>query len=59
MPEATTRSTPQLASRGLPMAAMTIAGIAGVLVAAAIALWVYFGGAVFYEMLLAGIAACF
>jgi hypothetical protein len=41
------------------MAAMTIAGIAGVLVAAAIALWVYFGGAVFYEMLLAGIAACF
>jgi hypothetical protein len=35
------------------------AGTVGVLVAAAIALWAHYGTAVFYEMILAGIAACF
>jgi hypothetical protein len=35
------------------------AGIAAVLVAGTIALWAYFGSAVFYEMIAAGIAACF
>jgi hypothetical protein len=33
--------------------------VAGLLVAATIALWVHYGTAVFYEMILTGIAACF
>jgi hypothetical protein len=33
--------------------------VLGALVAAACALWVYFGTAVFFEIVRAGIAACF
>lgn len=40
-----------------PLAA--IAGTAGVLIAATLALWAYYGTAVFYEMVTAGIAMCF
>jgi hypothetical protein len=36
-----------------------VAGIAGLLLAATVALWAHYGSAVFYEMLLAGFAACF
>ncbi len=32
---------------------------AGMLIAAASALWVYYGSTVFYEMIVAGIEACF
>ena len=32
---------------------------AGMLIAAASALWAYYGSAVFYEMIVAGIEACF
>jgi len=39
-----------------PLAA--IASVAGVLIAAALALWAYYGTAVFYEMIAAGIAMC-
>ena len=50
----TTASTP--AGRvSLTVAAVTL----GILLAAALALWGYHGTAVFYEMILAGIAACF
>jgi hypothetical protein len=38
---------------------VTAAVAAGVLLAAALALWVHYGTAVFYEMILAGIGACF
>jgi hypothetical protein len=31
----------------------------GVLLAGTLALWVYYGSTVFYEMIVAGIAACF
>ncbi|MDT3684570.1 MAG: hypothetical protein RO009_05955 [Pseudorhodoplanes sp.] len=41
------------------MAAMIAAGAAGVVLAATVALWAHYGSAVFYEMLLAGFAACF
>ena len=40
-------------------AAILVAGVVGVLVAATLALWFHFGTAVFYEMIVAGIAACF
>jgi hypothetical protein len=34
------------------------AGAAGVLIAGTLALWAYYGTAVFYEMIAAGIAMC-
>jgi hypothetical protein len=36
-----------------------IAGVSGLLLAATTVLWMYYGTAVFYEMILAGIAMCF
>jgi hypothetical protein len=45
----------RIASRPL----LLVAAAAGLLVAATIALWVHYGTAVFYEMIVAGIAACF
>ena len=46
-----------------PTAAMSrplivIAAVAGVLLAATLALWAHYGTAVFYETIVAGIAAC-
>jgi hypothetical protein len=38
---------------------LIVAAVAGVLLAATGALWVRYGTAVFYEMILAGLAACF
>jgi hypothetical protein len=35
------------------------AGIFGLLLAVTLVLWAHYGSAVFYEMILAGIAACF
>jgi hypothetical protein len=44
----------------LPRPAMlAIAAAVGALIAATVALWAHYGSAVFYEMLLAGLAACF
>jgi hypothetical protein len=36
-----------------------LAGAAGILVVATLALWAYYGTAVFFEMVRAGWAACF
>jgi hypothetical protein len=38
---------------------IAVAAAVGVLLAATLVLWAHYGGAVFYEMILAGIAACF
>jgi hypothetical protein len=35
------------------------AGIAGVMVVGTVLLWAQYGGAVFFELIMAGIAACF
>jgi hypothetical protein len=40
-----------------PLAA--IAGVLGVLIAGTLTLWAYYGTAVFYEIIAAGIAMCF
>ena len=48
-------STARQASR----AAIIASAGAGLIVAATIALWVHYGTAVFYEMILTGIASCF
>ena len=45
-----------LRSNGLPL---ILAAVAGVLVAAASALWAYYGSAVFFDMVVAGLQACF
>ena len=37
---------------------MLIAAAVGILLAATVALWAHYGTAVFYEMIVAGIAAC-
>jgi hypothetical protein len=45
--------------RSVPRAIVAVAGLFGVLMALALALWGYYGTAVFTEMILAGLAACF
>jgi hypothetical protein len=46
--------SPPLLSRPL----LIIAAAVGVVLAGTLALWAHYGTAVFYEMILAGIAAC-
>jgi hypothetical protein len=53
MPETISATTPLL-SRPL----MLIAAALGIVLAATMALWAHYGTAVFYEMIVAGIAAC-
>ena len=53
MPETISATTPLL-SRPL----MLIAAVLGIVLAATVALWAHYGTAVFYEMIVAGIAAC-
>src|SRR5262249_4504865 len=53
MPETISVAT-SLLSRPL----MLIAAAVGILLAATVALWAHYGTAVFYEMIVAGIAAC-
>jgi hypothetical protein len=38
---------------------MLVAAVAGVLIAATLALWAHYGTAVFFEVIAAGLAACF
>jgi hypothetical protein len=38
---------------------MLVAAVAGVLIAATLALWAHYGTVVFFEIIAAGIAACF
>ncbi len=44
-------------NRSLPLVMVSV--VAGALIATALALWIHFGTAVFFEMIVAGIAACF
>ena len=37
---------------------MIVAAVVGILIAGTAAMWVHFGTAVFYEMIVAGIATC-
>jgi hypothetical protein len=58
MPDVASQSA-QTTSPRAPLLAIGAGAVAGVLVAATIALWTYYGSAVFYEMILTGLAACF
>jgi hypothetical protein len=53
MPETASTVTPRLSQ---PL--VIVAAVAGILLAGTVALWAHYGTAVFYEMILAGIAAC-
>jgi hypothetical protein len=45
-----------LRGNGLPV---ILAAVAGVLIAAASALWAYYGSTVFFDIVIAGLQACF
>ncbi|MEA2907779.1 MAG: hypothetical protein QOI12_5166 [Alphaproteobacteria bacterium] len=53
MPETATALTPRM-SRPLLLGAAAV----GLVLAATLSLWAHYGTAVFYEMIVAGIAAC-
>jgi hypothetical protein len=55
MPDVTA-DTPRLAPRAIVTG---IALLTGVLIAGTLALWAHYGTAVFFEIVAAGIAACF
>jgi len=46
-------------SRAGSIIVWSAAGLGGVIVLAAVALWVHYGTAVFFEMIAAGISVCF
>ncbi len=45
-------------SRSAQRPLMIVAAVVGILLAATAAMWVHYGTAVFYEMIVAGIATC-
>jgi hypothetical protein len=45
--------------RLLPRPVLVVTAVTGALLAATLTLWAHYGTAVFYEMVLAGFAACF
>jgi hypothetical protein len=50
----TSTQSPHLAARPL----LIVAASGGILLAGTIALWAHYGTAMFYEMIVAGLAAC-
>jgi hypothetical protein len=61
-PEAAAPAQPTAAGGGSGIgrrAGLVLAALAAVLIAGTLALWAVWGPAVFYEVVLAGIAACF
>jgi Ca2+/Na+ antiporter len=54
MPETVSAAASLLSSRPL----LLVAAAVGIVLAATVALWAHYGTAVFYEMIVAGIAAC-
>lgn len=54
-----TSTSATAAAPGLSRPLLVVAGIGVVLLAATGVLWAHYGTAVFYEMIVAGLAACF
>ena len=54
MPEAAVQS-----SRLTSLPILLVGAVCGALIAASLVLWVHYGTAVFFEIIAAGIAACF
>jgi hypothetical protein len=51
--------TDAVSSPGLRRSTIALTVLGGALMATALVLWAQYGGAVFYEMILAGFSACF
>ena len=51
--------TTQPSRRGMSLAGVAGAGFGAAILVGALALWVHYGTAVFFEMIASGIAACF
>jgi hypothetical protein len=54
MSETSSAVTPRLSP-----AMLIVAAVVGMLMAGTVALWAHYGTAVFYEMIVAGLVACF
>ena len=48
-----------LARRAVPVVGIVAAVVAGAVLMGAIALWAHYGAAVFFEMIVSGLEACF
>jgi hypothetical protein len=59
MRETTTAPTTTAAEPRLSRALLIVAGAGALLLAGTCVLWAHYGTAVFYEMIAAGLAACF
>ena len=57
MPETVSAAAPS-PSPSLSRPLLLISAAVGILMAGTVALWLHYGTAVFYEMIVAGIAAC-
>jgi hypothetical protein len=47
------------AGPGISRPLLVVAAVIGIMLAGTVALWAHYGTAVFYEMIVAGLAACF
>jgi hypothetical protein len=57
--EAPKPETASAASPAISRPLILIAAVVGIVLAGTVALWAHYGTAVFYEMILSGIEACF
>ena len=51
--------TAPAAGSGISRPLLLVAAVVGMMLAGTVALWAHYGTAVFYEMIVAGLAACF
>jgi hypothetical protein len=58
-PGAPIDETAPAAAAGLSRPLLVVSAVIGVMLAGTVALWAHYGTAVFYEMIVAGLAACF
>lgn len=58
-PGAPLNETAHAAGPGISRPLLLVAAVIGIMIAGTVALWAHYGTAVFYEMIVAGLAACF
>jgi hypothetical protein len=58
-PLSTPQQIPSQARRVMPLASIVAGSAAAALLAGALALWAHYGTAVFFEMIVSGLQACF
>jgi hypothetical protein len=58
-PVSTPREIPSETRRTMPLAWITAGSAAAMVLAGALALWAHYGTAVFFEMIVSGLEACF